>query len=120
MKTYSTHMKPWALVQYILSQANHTVYTPLHYTYCKYTLTLYPYTHHTHTPHTHTADLTKESSDEGLPDVEVVVSAGELCTGATQTEAVHDTRQLFADSVGQLERPVAYEVVVAPLGIFIV
>ena len=46
--------------------------------------------------------LTEESSNKGLPDVDVIVSAGELGAGATQREAVHDTRQLFTHTIRQL------------------
>ena len=64
--------------------------------------------------------LTEEARNESLPDVDVVVSTGELCTGTTKTEAVHDPGQLVSNTVGQLDRPVADEVVVAPLGVFVV
>ena len=39
--------------------------------------------------------LHEESRDKGLPDIEVVIFAGELGTGPAKVETVHDSRELF-------------------------
>ena len=61
--------------------------------------------------------LAEEAGDESFPDVDVVVSAGELSAGAAEGEAVHDPGQLLPHTVGQLEGAVADKIIVAPLGI---
>lgn len=60
-------------------------------------------------------DLHEESCDQCSANVDVVVSAGELCAAAGQAEAVHDPGQLLAHVVGRHQRPVVHKVVVAPL-----
>lgn len=64
--------------------------------------------------------LTEKSSNECLPDVDVIVSACELGAGAAQGEPVHDTRQLLTYTIGKLHRPIADKVVVTPLWVLIV
>ncbi len=59
--------------------------------------------------------LHEEARDEGFPNVEVVVLAGELCACSAQVEAVHNARQLLTDVVGRLQRTEAHKVIVAPL-----
>ena len=46
--------------------------------------------------------LHKEARHESLPNVEVVVFAGELGTCSTQVEAIHDARELLTDVVCRL------------------
>ena len=43
--------------------------------------------------------LTEEAGNESLPDVDVVVTTGELRTGTTKTEPVHDPGQLVSNTV---------------------
>ena len=64
-------------------------------------------------------DLHEESRHEGLPDVEIVVSAGEVGTGSSQVESVHDPGQLLPHVVRALQGSVVDEVVVAPLRILL-
>lgn len=61
--------------------------------------------------------LHEEPGHKRLPDVEVVVPAGELGAGPPEVEPVHDSRQLFSDVVSRLERSRTDEVVVAPLSV---
>lgn len=46
--------------------------------------------------------LHKEAGHKCLPDVEVVVLAGELGARSTQVEPIHDARELLTDVVCRL------------------
>lgn len=45
--------------------------------------------------------LHEEAGAERSADVDVVISAGELCAPAGQVEAVHDPRQLLPHVIGR-------------------
>lgn len=45
--------------------------------------------------------LHEEASAESTPDVDVVISAGELCAPPGQVKAVHDPRQLLTHVVSR-------------------
>lgn len=87
-------------------------------------------THTPHTPcsptHTHRPTYTlfthlhKEACTESFTDVDVVILTGEGCAGPLESVSVHDARQLVPHIVGRLERTITEEVVVAPLGVFVV
>lgn len=61
------------------------------------------------------AHLHEETGAERSADVEVIISAGELCAAARQVEAVHDPGQLLPHVVSRHQRTVVDKVVVAPL-----
>lgn len=65
-------------------------------------------------------NLHEEARHQGLADVDVVVARRELCAGTPQVEAFHDADQLLAYVVRRLEGAEVDEVVVAPLGVFMV
>lgn len=67
-----------------------------------------------HTPRKY---LHEEAGEKSLPDVQVVVLAGELGTRPSQGETIHDPGQLVSYIVRGLEGAVAYKVVVAPLSV---
>ena len=64
--------------------------------------------------------LHEEARDKGLPDVDVVVAAGEVGAGSAQVEAVHDARQLLPYVVRAFQGTEVDEVVVTPLRILMV
>ena len=64
--------------------------------------------------------LAEESGNKSLPNVDVVVPTGELGTGATQGETVHDPRQLLPHAVRQFHRTITDKVVVTPLRVLVV
>lgn len=59
--------------------------------------------------------LHEESSAERSSDVDVVISACELCAAARQVETVHDPGQLLPHVVSRHQRTVVNKVVIAPL-----
>lgn len=61
------------------------------------------------------AHLHEEAGAECPADVDVVISAGELCAPAGQVEAVHDPGQLLPHVVSRHQRTVVNKVVIAPL-----
>ena len=64
--------------------------------------------------------LHEEASDQGLPDVDVVVATAEVGAGASQVEPVHDARQLLSHVVRTLQWPIVDEVVIRPLRVIVI
>jgi len=60
-------------------------------------------------------DLHEKAGDQRSADVDVIVSAGELCALSRQVESVHDPRQLLPYIVSRHQRAVVDKVIVAPL-----
>ena len=59
--------------------------------------------------------LHEKARYEGLPNVEVVILAGELSARSAEIEPIHDARELLTDVVCWLQGTVANKIIVAPL-----